>query len=1101
MSSSKSALSRGLRENTDEEQSPRPTVAPPPRPPPQSPPTSAALPITSRSGHAINIPSQSSSLHRGGSGVFAASPAWGDTPSSYSENQYGASPIWGTPMPYLSLDQQYALPVQHETEDEEGAAADQHDSFPARIGSLTRASLHRSTSQESGRSASLLAQAGLGASLGNGASASAPSSAAAAAASAAAAAAAKRGEDGGLTEPLLLSPEFEPSGDRGVNEAKPRGGQSLPETPLSRALVFGSINSIATVPTLIAFAAIVFKAPVYAPYIDLLCKFFFLASAVIQAVFCMQSSLPYAIGQVQDVGLIFLSAMASSIAVLCAEAGRDAATALGTSLLTMTVCTFLVGLGTLAVSKFKLAGLVQYLPLPVVGGYLGFVGYFCIASGVGLGAGVAIDTIPSWAHLASWDALCKLLPTLASCAAMMITLEKVAHPLGLPAVMVSIVAAFHLTLLGLGVTLKQAQHAGWAMEAPEGSQKFWELWDLYNIHGFNLDGVYLQAAVRQVGKFFGLLLVVCFGSCMDIAAIQQDTPQKIDFDRELRCVAVANMVVGVAGCGYTGSYIFSQTVFTMRAGVFSRWNGVVVVIAEFGLFLLPFSVVQYMPNFFYGALLLWFGIEISRDWLVLSFRKLTVTEYVLLWLSFATIMQLGLEMGIGLGIVMAALYFSYAYAKSQVTGLGLVHMRSGVVRTLEQQAALDLFDARLVTARLRGFIFFGSANSIGIKLHQAAQGLVESDHSALRFSESAELAVDHSRRTVGEGYEALKITQAQEALARAPRYMLLDFTHATGLDATGARTFGILCRDLLELGITPLVTGIQETNANARRELLEAHGVPLKRKRWPPPLPSPLGSTEAAAAAAEAGLGGSAGDLSGATMAQGAAEAPQWLSSDSEVEQAGEWRCLEFTTLEEGLRYCEDHFVEVAVDCGLCPAPTARVTLEALLRSHLPKVPFHPSADPAQMAHSLLQYLGRRSLAPGEYLWRRGNEANDCYIIEKGSVRLITYQDESPKAGLRLVSREARRSRMPHSHVVSTHEYGPGCVVGALDLYLQRPRASTALATSQGGAKLLRLSSAKLAALAGEAPAALNLVQAVLMRAICRDLAVAMEAASQTGSD
>ena len=41
-----------------------------------------------------------------------------------------------------------------------------------------------------------------------------------------------------------------------------------------------------------------FKAPVYEPYIDLLCKFFFLASAVIQAVFCALSSLPYAIGQV-----------------------------------------------------------------------------------------------------------------------------------------------------------------------------------------------------------------------------------------------------------------------------------------------------------------------------------------------------------------------------------------------------------------------------------------------------------------------------------------------------------------------------------------------------------------------------------------------------------------------------------------------------------------------------------------------------------------------------------------------------------------------------------------------------------------------------------
>lgn len=37
-------------------------------------------------------------------------------------------------------------------------------------------------------------------------------------------------------------------------------------------------------------------------------------------------------------------------------------------------------------------------------------------------------------------------------------------------------------------------------------------------------------------------------------------------------------------------------------------------------------------------------------------------------------------------------------------------------------------------------------------------------------------------------------------------------------------------------------------------------------------------------------------------------------------------------------RYCEDHFVDVAVDCGLCPPPTARVSLEALLRSHLPNV-------------------------------------------------------------------------------------------------------------------------------------------------------------------
>ena len=55
-------------------------------------------------------------------------------------------------------------------------------------------------------------------------------------------------------------------------------------------------------------------------------------------------------------------------------------------------------------------------------------------------------------------------------------------------------------------------------------------------------------------------------------------------------------------------------------GVFNRVNGAVVAITELVVFALPFSVVQYVPNFYFGALLVWFGIEISRDWLVLSYR-------------------------------------------------------------------------------------------------------------------------------------------------------------------------------------------------------------------------------------------------------------------------------------------------------------------------------------------------------------------------------------------------------------------------------------------------------------------------------------------------
>jgi hypothetical protein len=40
----------------------------------------------------------------------------------------------------------------------------------------------------------------------------------------------------------------------------------------------------------------------------------------------------------------------------------------------------------------------------------------------------------------------------------------------------------------------------------------------------------------------------------------------LDYDRELQTVGWSNFVSGCCG-GYTGSYIFSQTIFTLRRGV------------------------------------------------------------------------------------------------------------------------------------------------------------------------------------------------------------------------------------------------------------------------------------------------------------------------------------------------------------------------------------------------------------------------------------------------------------------------------------------------------------------------------------------------------
>jgi hypothetical protein len=58
----------------------------------------------------------------------------------------------------------------------------------------------------------------------------------------------------------------------------------------------------------------------------------------------------------------------------------------------------------------------------------------------------------------------RVLPTLGSCALLMWTMARTQHPLALPGALLAIVAAFHGVLLAAGVSLQEAQDAGWVLK-------------------------------------------------------------------------------------------------------------------------------------------------------------------------------------------------------------------------------------------------------------------------------------------------------------------------------------------------------------------------------------------------------------------------------------------------------------------------------------------------------------------------------------------------------------------------------------------------------------------------------------------------------------
>ncbi|POM80286.1 Sulfate Permease (SulP) Family, partial [Phytophthora palmivora] len=106
--------------------------------------------------------------------------------------------------------------------------------------------------------------------------------------------------------------------------------------------VYGVLNTVILVPLMISFAQIIFRDPEFQPYMNDLVKLVLVSAAVHQICFTCVSSLPFAMGQVQDAGLIFLSAMCSSIIKSLHEMRGDDFSmdeVLATTLFTMAVST------------------------------------------------------------------------------------------------------------------------------------------------------------------------------------------------------------------------------------------------------------------------------------------------------------------------------------------------------------------------------------------------------------------------------------------------------------------------------------------------------------------------------------------------------------------------------------------------------------------------------------------------------------------------------------------------------------------------------------------------------------------------------------------
>lgn len=561
----------------------------------------------------------------------------------------------------------------------------------------------------------------------------------------------------------------------------------------SRGVVSGLINSILLCPTIVSFASVVFRETRYAEFIPMLVRLMFFSGFIHQFVITCGSSMRFAVGQVQDVGLVVLSAIASEVA---REAGEGELTDHEKRSMTATTLAFLAiataGVGAMlyVTGRCGLASLAQCCPLPVVGGYLGYVGYFCLSSGATLATGMDLGANPAawWHAISDGPSAARLALCFGSALLYMATNRLppwLQSSLALPLVLLVIPAAFYAVVLGGGHSLDDARAGGWMSDAPAGSEPFYDVWStLYGVS--SLGDIHWSLFPKLVlTKIVVLFFLVAFGSSLDVAAIQADYSDRLDYNKELRMVGLSNLCAGLAGSGFTGSYIFSMTLFNLQSGVRNRVCGIVIMIGNLTFFLLPISLVNYLPSFFLGSLLVFFGIEIIIDWLIYSVRRIGAADYVMLLITFACTLLTNVEYGVIIGLAISAAQFIYLYGRASTP---IVEDISSDVeaRHMGDTSARSLVEHMVKVVRLDGYLFFGAALSAVNTALAAAQEM-------------------------GPG-----------------SFVLLDLSNVVGLDATSAHSLSQLAHNIERGGSALVICGTPRRAAGGGKRLLstlQRHGL------------------------------------------------------------------------------------------------------------------------------------------------------------------------------------------------------------------------------------------------------------------------------------
>mmetsp|Transcript_117844 Transcript_117844/g.334114 ORF Transcript_117844/g.334114 Transcript_117844/m.334114 type:complete len:828 (-) Transcript_117844:121-2604(-) len=470
---------------------------------------------------------------------------------------------------------------------------------------------------------------------------------------------------------------------------------------VTHSLIWGSLTSMPI--TLLSLASCVSYAELIKPTplsVSFLAGASYFSAGLTHVITNLASKCPFMVTSPDMTFTLFVQSVQG--AVVAATAGLPEQEQHATAFVALHVGAMLLGLVFVLLGKLRMVAALNYLPYPVVAGFLAMIGAAVIKGSTKI---VYVQDNPVVANLTIGVAV--------GLASVVIGLKQfgVATNVSGPALIVGSLAAFWGWAAAAGRSLEDLQDEGWLLpRSPQASNPL-------SIFSVELGSVHWLKALPGIDAL-ALVVVATINRALTVSAIEStvsDEPYSVD--QEMSSVGLATVVGGFVG-GVPMNPTSAMTTLCKEGSkgnlLTARFSMIITSTLHLLLWVSGFPLTDYLPRFLLGGLLMVMGGGMLMDWAILVTRKLQWSGVVVIYSMVFLSLYTGMTHGIALGLLLALCFMNMRFAKLEVLKYHVsgIHFRSSELYTVQQSGILRKYGDRTQIIGLTGFIFEGVAISL-----------------------------------------------------------------------------------------------------------------------------------------------------------------------------------------------------------------------------------------------------------------------------------------------------------------------------------------------------------------------------------------------------